>query len=87
MIDFLADAADFSVGAKLSDDVLVETALPELPVLVNLFLRVLDDVLEAEWAELVPFVLRGFQGDAVGVLRAHIVERILVGRGRLLMAV
>jgi len=81
VIDLLADACDLAVRAKLSDDVLVVAALAELPVLVDLFLRVLHDVFQAQRTELVPLVLRSLQRNSVGILRPHIVERIVIGRG------
>lgn len=80
MIDFLSDACDFAVRPELSNDVLVEAALAELSVLVNLFLRVLHDVLQAQWTELVPLVLGSLERNSVGILRPHVVERIFVSR-------
>lgn len=78
VIDFLADACDLAVRAKLSDDILVVAALPELSVLVNLFLRVLHDILKTQRTKFVPLVFRGFERNSVGILRPHIVERIVV---------
>ena len=78
VIDFLADASDLAVRAKLSNYVLVVAALAELSVLVDLFLRVLHDVLQAQGTKLIPLVLGGLESNAVRILRPHIVERILV---------
>ena len=68
MVDFLADACDLSVRAELSNDVLVVAALTELSVLINLFLRVFHDVLQAKWSKFVPLVLGSLECNSVGIL-------------------
>jgi hypothetical protein len=78
VVYFLADACDLAVRAKLSDDILVVAALPELSVLVDLFLRVLHDILKTQRTKLVPLVFRGLERNSVGILRPHIVERIVI---------
>lgn len=78
VVYLFADACDLAVRAKLSNDVLVVAALAELPVLVDLFLRVFDDVLQTQRTKLIPLVLGSLERNSVGILRPHIVERVLI---------
>lgn len=65
MVDLFADASDLSVWTNLTNDILVESALAELSVLVDGFLRVLDNVLKAQGSKLIPLVLGSLKSDTV----------------------
>lgn len=78
VVDLFADASDLSVWTNLANNVLVVSALAELPVLVDRFLRVLDDVFKAQRTKLIPLVLCRLECNAVRILRPDIVERVLV---------
>jgi len=78
VVDFFADACDLAIRTELSNNVLVVAALPELSMLVNLFLRVFHDVLQAKWAEFIPLVLGSLECNSVGILRPNVIEGILI---------
>lgn len=78
MVDLFANTSDLSVGTNLANNVLIVSALTELPILIDLFLRVLDDVFQAQWTKLIPLVLCSLESNSVRVLRPYIIKRILV---------
>jgi len=78
VVDLFADSSDLSVWTNLANDVLVVSALAELPVLVDCFLRVLHDVFKAQRTKLIPLLLCRLESNAVRILRPDIIEWILV---------
>ena len=67
VVDFLAYTGNFAVHVKLADDIWTCLALAEWLILVDWLLRVGDDVLESQWADLHPFFLGLLTSFAEGV--------------------
>jgi len=62
LVNFFAHALNTTVLTNLTDDVVAESALAELQILVNWLLRIRNDVLNIERSQLVPSRLHSLQG-------------------------
>lgn len=77
MVDFLTHSCNLSVGAELTDDILVVLALSECQSLVDSLLGVRYDVFQLQRSKLIPFVLGCFQSYTVRVFGVGHIEGLL----------
>ena len=57
LVDLLAHTLTMAVRTNLTDDIWAEFALAEFEILVNWLLRILNNIINVERSELVPFSL------------------------------
>jgi hypothetical protein len=65
MVNLFANSSDLAIWTNLTNDILVVSALAKLPVLINRFLGVLDNVFKAQRTKLIPLVLGRLESNAV----------------------